>query len=169
MESLMKKIIWKTTIDSTLKADVKENIALSNPITTYTDKGESNISYTNCEARMAIITPHFCRQLEMLTKVCTKENYASMVNDAKEFCTDVYNAIRAYGYEDKNKNRILCLTLQDEITCEWFKVYYCLEDDCPQKINPCGIEARFIRKLTFKTSDTMSHKLWATTDWLKQL
>lgn len=165
----MKKRTRRTVVYPQLKADIEEIIALSNPIITYTDKGESNISYSDCEIRMAVVKPYFCKQLRMLTKVCTKENYASMVNDAKEFCTNVYNAIRAYGYEDKDRNRVLCLTLQDEITGEWFKVYYCLEDDCPQRINPCGIEAKFIRKLTFKTSDSMSHKLWATTDWLKKL
>ena len=165
----MKKHTRRTVVYPQVKADIEEVIVLSNPIETYTDKGESNISYSDCEVRMAVVTPHFCRQLSMLTKVCTKENYASMIDDAKAFCTDIYNAFRAYGYEDKNRNRILCLSVPNEVTGDWFKKFYCLEDGCPQRINPCGIEARFIRKLTFKHSDKMSHKLWATTDWLKRI
>jgi hypothetical protein len=164
----MEKITRRIRDDYKLKATIIENVALSNPICTYTDKGELYTSYENCEIRMAVITPNFCKQLSMLTRVCTKDNYSSMIDDAKSFCTDVYNATRAYGYEDEKRHRILCLSIPNEKGI-WIKTYYCLEDGCPQKINPCGIEARYIRKLSFDKSDKMSHKIWATTDWLKRI
>ena len=165
----MKKMHNVVSFELPSKATVTEHIVFSNPVEIYTKEGIIEKGYEKRETISARIVPNFCKQLNIRTTNCTIENYENIMKDVHDFCNNVYHALRAYGYKDKLGNRVLCLYLQDEITCEWFKVFYYLENGCPQQLNPECFEGNFIRKLTFKAKDKMSHKLWVTTDWLYYL
>ena len=112
----------------------------------------------------AIVIPNFCKQLHMRTENCHHDNYMSMIKDARDLCSDIYNTSVATGvYVDTLDGYVhgVLLTKEDE------EVLWSLtKEGVPQK-HLLGIaKYKYGRKLTLHRESKMSKRLWSVTDWL---
>lgn len=144
--------------------EVKVQRLLSDYTLFFDEEGNVISGFKTAEDLYAVITPDFCKQLKMMTKVCHYNNYLHMIEDAREFCSDVYNSSIATGvWVDTLDGPIhgVLLTKEDE------EVLWTLtKEGIPQK-HLLGIaKYQYGRKLTLNRESKMSHKLWVTTDWL---
>ena len=144
--------------------EVKVQRLLSDYTLFFDEEGNVRSGFKTAEDLYAVITPDFCKQLKMMTKVCHYDNYLSMIEDARIFCNRVYNSISADGIEiqgaaNAEYNAVKLVTKDGEFV-------YTLDKGVPQLLNKDVIEYKFIRRLTLNKDSKMSKKLWSVTDWL---
>ena len=130
----------------------------------FNEKGEVIQGFKTAKDLWAVITPDFCKQLQMKTRICNHEYYDSLIATARDFCADVYHASVATGvWVDTLDGPVhgVLLTKEDE------EVLWTLtEEGIPNK-HLLGISKyKYGRKLTLNRESKMSHKLWVITDWL---
>lgn len=142
--------------------EVKVQRLLSDYTLFYNVEGDVIQGFKTAEDLYAIVTPNFCKQLKMMTKICHYNNYLHMIEDARIFCSDVYHTVVAEGLIRAADNKRAVRLHKDNGTI----VTYALENGCPQLINEKSSDWTFIRRLTLNKESKMSKKLWSTTDWL---
>ena len=153
-----------TKVEKIEKGEVKIQRVLSDHDLVFNGQGEVIECFKSAEDLYAIVTPDFCKQLHMMTKVCHYDNYMSMIEDARQFCSDVYNSSIATGvWVDTLDGPVhgVLLTKEDE------EVLWTLtEEGIPNK-HLLGISKyKYGRKLTLNRESKMSKRLWSVTDWL---
>lgn len=153
-----------TKVEKIEKGEVKIQRVLSDHDLVFNGQGEVIECFKSAEDLYAIVTPDFCKQLHMMTKVCHYDNYMSMIEDARIFCNRVYDAIEAYGIEIQGTTNVeysavKLITKKDEFL-------YTLDKGVPQLLNKDVIEYKVLRRLTLNKESKMSKKLWSVTDWL---
>lgn len=151
-------------IEKIYGGEVKVQRLLSDYTLFFDEEGNVRSGFKTAEDLYAVITPDFCKQLHMMTKVCNNEYYNALISTAQDFCSDVYNSSVATGiWVDTLDGYIhgVLLTKDDE------EVLWSLtEEGIPNK-HLLGISNyKYGRKLTLRRESKMSKKLWAVTDWL---
>ena len=153
-----------TKIEKINGGEVEIRRLLSDHDLVFNNQGEVIECFKKAEDLYAVVIPSFCKQLQMMTKICHHDNYVSMVSDAREFCNDVYYAVVATGvWVDTLDGPIhgVLLTKEDE-EVRWTLT----EEGIPQK-HLLGItKYKYGRKLTLNRESKMSKRLWSVTDWL---
>ena len=153
-----------TKVEKIDGSEVEIRRLLSDYTLFFNEKGDVVQGFKTAKDLYAVVTPFFCKQLHMMTKVCHYDNYLSMIEDARIFCNRVYNSISAYGIEIKGGenaeyNSVKLITKDGEFL-------YTLDKGVPQLLNKEVIEHKVIRRLTLNKNQKMSKKLWTVTDWL---
>ena len=130
----------------------------------FNGKGDVIEGFKSAKDLYAIVTPDFCKQLHMITKVCNYDNYMSMIAIARDFCKDVYHAEVTTGvWVDTLDGPIhgVLLTKEDE------EVLWSLTEEGVPRKHLLGIaNYKYGRKLTLNRESKMSKRLWSVTDWL---
>lgn len=149
------------------KGEVKIKRVLLDHDLVFNSQGEVIECFKSAKDLYAIVTPDFCKQLRMITKVCNYNNYMHMIEDARIFCNRVYDSIAAYGIEIQGAtnveyNAVKLVTKKDEFL-------YTLDNGVPQLLNKDVIDYKVIRRLTMNKESKMSKKLWSVTDWFYAL
>ena len=141
--------------------EVKIQRLLSDHTLFFKEDGDVISGFKTAKDLYAIVTPDFCKQLQMMTKVCHYENYVSMIEDARIFCSDIYYSIKAEGlYRITDKKRGVRLYTEHGM------ITYTLEKGCPQRVNEQCSNWTYMRRLTLNRDSKMSKKIWSVTDWL---
>lgn len=144
--------------------EVKVQRLLSDYDLFFNGKGDVIEGFRTAKDLWAVITPNFCKQLQMKTRICNHEYYDSLIVTARDFCADVYHASIATGvWVDTLDGPVhgVLLTKEDE------EVLWTLtEEGIPNK-HLLGISKyKYGRKLTLNRESKMSKRLWSVTDWL---
>ena len=144
--------------------EVKIMRLLSDHDLVFNQQGEVIECFKKAEDLYAVVIPSFCKQLQMMTKICHHDNYVSMIATAREFCNDVYNASVATGVWLDTLDRPVhgvILTKDDE------EVLWSLTNEAIPHKHLLGIaKYKYGRKLTLNRESKMSKRLWSVTDWL---
>lgn len=153
-----------TKIEKIEKGEVKVCRLLSDYNIFFKENGDVISGFKRAKDLYAIVTPSFCKQLQMRTRICNHEYYDSLIATARDFCADVYHASIATGvWVDTLDGPVhgVLLTKEDE------EVLWTLtEEGIPNK-HLLGISKyKYGRKLTLNRESKMSKKLWSVTDWL---
>ena len=153
-----------TKVEKINGGEVEIRRFLSDHDLVFNGKGDVIECFRSAKDLYAIVTPSFCRQLQMQTRVCNHEYYDSLIATARDLCSDIYNTSVATGvYVDTLDGYVhgVLLTKEDE------EVLWSLtKEGVPQK-HLLGIaKYKYGRKLTLHRESKMSKKLWAVTDWL---
>ena len=150
-----------TKIEKIEKGEVKVCRLLSDPTLFFKEDGNVISGFKRAEDLYAIVTPSFCKQLQMMTRFCHYDHYLHMIEDAKIFCSDIYHSIMADGlYHTMDKKRGVQLYTDDST------IIYTLEKGYPQRVNEPYTDWICLRRLTLNKESKMSKKLWSVTDWL---
>ena len=160
----MTRIKTITKIEKINGGEVEIRRLLSDYDLVFNQQGDVIECFRSAKDLYAVVTPVFCKQLQMRTRVCNHEYYDSLIETAQDFCSDVYNTSVATGvWVDTLDGYIhgVLLTKDDE------EVLWTLtEEGIPHK-HLLGISKyKYGRKLTLHRESKMSKKLWAVTDWL---
>lgn len=144
--------------------EVKIMRLLSDHDLVFNQQGEVIECFKSAKDIYGVVTPSFCKQLKMRTKICNYEYYSALIATARDFCADVYNASVATGvWVDTLDGPVhgVLLTKEDE------EVLWTLtEEGIPNK-HLLGISKyKYGRKLTLNRESKMSKRLWSVTDWL---
>ena len=130
----------------------------------FNGKGDVIEGFGTAKDLYAVITPSFCQQLHMQTKVCNHEYYNELIATARQFCSDVYNSSLATGvWVDTLDGPVhgVLLTKEDE------EVLWSLNEEGIPNKHLLGISKyKNGRKLTLNRESKMSKRLWSVTDWL---
>lgn len=150
------------------KGEVKISRLLSDHDLVFNSQGEVIECFKKAKDLFAVVTPDFCQQLHMHTKVCNYNNYMHMIEDARIFCNRVYDSIAAYGIEIQGAtnveyNAVKLVSKKDEF------LYTLDKGGVPQLLNKDVIDYKVIRRLTMNKESKMSKKLWSVTDWFYAL
>ena len=156
------KIIEK--IEKINGGEVEIHRLLSDYDLVFNKEGEVIECFKTAKDLWAVITPNFCKQLQMKTRICNHEYYDSLIENARDFCADVYNTSVATGvWVDTLDGYIhgVLLTKDDE------EVLWTLTGEGIPHKHLLGItKYKYGRKLTLNRESKMSKKLWSITDWL---
>ena len=130
----------------------------------FNGKGDVIEGFRTAQDLWAVITPDFCKQLQMKTRICNHEYYDSLIATARDFCADVYHAVVATGvWVDTLDGPIhgVLLTNDDE------EVLWSVTDEGIPNKHLLGISKyKYGRKLTLNRESKMSKRIWSVTDWL---
>ena len=154
-----------TKVEKIEKGEVKIQRLLSDHILFFKEDGDVISGFKTAKDLYAIVTPDFCKQLQMMTKVCHYDNYMSMISDAREFCNRVYETIVAFGMEIQGNTTHAVFNAVNLITSKG-EFLYTLDKGVPQLLNKDVCDYKFVRRLTLNKESKMSKKLWSVTDWL---
>ena len=151
-------------IEKIYGGEVKVQRLLSDYTLFFDEEGNVRSGFKTAEDLYAVITPDFCKQLHMITKVCNQEYYNALISTAQDFCSDVYNTSVATGvWVDTLDGYIhgVLLTNDDR------EVLWSLTEEGVPRKHLLGIaNYKYGRRLTLKRDSKMSKKLWSVTDWL---
>ena len=151
-------------IEKIYGGEVKVQRLLSDYTLFFDEEGNVRSGFKTAEDLYAVITPDFCKQLHMMTKVCNHEYYNALISTAQDFCSDVYNTSVATGvWVDTLDGYIhgVLLTNDDR------EVLWSLTEEGVPRKHLLGIaNYKYGRRLTLKRDSKMSKKLWSVTDWL---
>ena len=153
-----------TKIEKIEKGEVKIQRLLSDYTLFFDEEGNVRSGFKTAEDLYAVVTPNFCKQLQMRTRICHYDNYVSMIDDAREFCNHVYDTIVAYGMEIQGSNNAVFNAVK--LITSKGEFWYTLDKGVPQLLNEKILNYKFIRRLTLNKNSKMSKKLWSITDWL---
>lgn len=153
-----------TKVEKIDGSEVEIRRLLSDYTLFFNEKGDVVQGFKTAKDLYAVVTPFFCKQLHMMTKVCHYDNYLSMIEDARIFCNQVYDSTAAYGLEIQGDTNVAFRAVKLVIKNDEF--VYTLDKGVPQLLNKEVIKYKFIRRLTLNKEQKMSKKLWSITDWL---
>ena len=86
-----------TKIEKIEKGEVAIKRLLTDYDLFYDKEGNVIQGFRTAKDLWAVVTPNFCKQLQMKTQICNHEYYDSLIATAQDFCSDVYNTSVATG------------------------------------------------------------------------